>query len=67
MMAIRYLAVELYRWEKEVDRLIKALEEVPFEKKAEIEIKLKQAIAQRDEWRAKLEAKKEPPTYRKIF
>lgn len=63
-MAIRYLAVELYQWEKEVDRLKKACDGAPIEKKSELEFQLRQALARRNECRARLEAKKEPPPYR---
>jgi len=58
-MSIRMIAQELYRLLKEVERLEKELQEVPFEKQADLKDRLRKAKAERDRLRATLEGKKE--------
>lgn len=60
-MSIRYIAVELYRLERDVERLKKELENAPANKRDEIDLELKRAVAERDRYRDILESKKEKP------
>jgi uncharacterized protein (UPF0335 family) len=57
-MPIRMIAQELYRLLQEVERLEKELNNVPFEKQADIKDQLRKAKAERDRLRAILEGKK---------
>ena len=66
-MSIRYLAIELYRLEKKLDELQRRYKDADPAGKVELEIPIRQARAERDEIRARLEAKKDPPTYRTRF
>ena len=63
-MSIRYLAVELYRCERQVQDLEKKLAQLGHQaspERAGLEAKLFQARKERDHYKALLEAKKEPP------
>ena len=66
-MAIRYLAIELYRLEREVEDLRKKLNTAPPEARVGLEVQLRQTIRERDEMRSRLEDKKEKPTYTTKF
>ncbi|MFH1137732.1 MAG: hypothetical protein V1816_16820 [Pseudomonadota bacterium] len=66
-MSIRYLAQELYRLERAAGDLRKKLEQARPGEQAELEDKLRQVMAERNEWRAMLDAKKEPPTHKTTF
>lgn len=67
-MVLRQLALDLYRLEKEVAELTRKLAEVQTaEERMELEKRLRAATAERNELRGRLEAKKEPPTYRTTF
>lgn len=57
-MSLRALAQELYKLEREVDRLRHELEQAPPPRKDEIDLELLRAIAERDRLRAVLRAKK---------
>jgi hypothetical protein len=58
-MPIRMIAQALYRLLQEVERLEKELENVPFEKQADINDLLRKAKAERDRLRAILDGKKD--------
>jgi hypothetical protein len=63
-MSIRYLAVELYRCERQVQDLEKKLAQLGQQVSPErggLEAELFQARKERDHYKALLEAKKEPP------
>ena len=63
-MPIRYLAVELYRCERQVQELEKKLAQLgqpSSSERAGLEAELFQARKERDHYKALLEAKKEPP------
>jgi hypothetical protein len=64
-MAVRYLAQELYRLTKRVEELEAALaaadESAPLAARHRLETDLLAARAERDRFRARLEAKKEKP------
>jgi hypothetical protein len=63
-MPIRYLAVELYRCERQVQELEKKLAQLGQQAssvRAGLEAELFQARKERDHYKALLEAKKEPP------
>ena len=60
---IRYLARDLYRLEREVDELNRRLPEARPADRLDIELQLRRVTAERDEMRARLAAKKSPPTY----
>lgn len=54
-MSIRLLAQDLYRFQKEVERLEKDLAAAPIEKRAQIEEKLRKAKAERESLRRALD------------
>jgi hypothetical protein len=63
-MSIRYLAVELYRCERQVQELEKQLAQLGQQASPErmrLEAELFQAKKERDHYKALLDAKKEPP------
>jgi hypothetical protein len=63
-MSIRYLAVELYRCERQVQELEKNLAQLGHQaspERAGLEAQLFQVRKERDHYKALLEAKKEPP------
>jgi hypothetical protein len=64
-MSIRLIAKDLYRLQKEVDRLEQELKAAPTEKKVELEERLRKVRAERNRLRGMLEANKEPAPYRK--
>lgn len=64
-MSIRVIAKDLYRLEKEVERLEKKIATCPPEKREELEQALKEARAARDKARSALRGVKEHPPYRK--
>lgn len=64
-MSIRFIAKDLYRLQREVESLEKLLKTAPAEEKNDIENRLLRLRAERDHVRAVLEAKKEPPSYRR--
>ncbi|MFP3867403.1 MAG: hypothetical protein ACLFUU_04460 [Desulfobacteraceae bacterium] len=69
-MSIRYLAQELYRAERKVEQLNKALAALgagPSPERARLEAELFQARKERDHYKNLLEAKKEPPPWRTGF
>lgn len=64
-MSIRYLAAELYKWERKVSELEKKLAQLgPGPERQAVELELLQARKERDHFRSLLEAKKEPLPYR---
>lgn len=64
-MPIRLIARDLYRLQKEVEKLEDQLNNTPFEEKREMEDQLRKLKAERDRMRRILEGSKEPPSYRK--
>jgi len=64
-MSIRLIARDLYRLQKEVEKLEDQLNNTPFEEKREMENQLRKLKAERDRMRRILEGSKEPPSYRK--
>lgn len=58
-MSIRLLAQDLYRLIKEVEKLEKAVEAAPFEKKKSLEERLRKMKAERDYVRGLLDGRKE--------
>jgi hypothetical protein len=63
-MSIRYLAIELYRCERQVRELEEKLAQLGQQvspERGRLEVELFQAEKERDHYRALLEAKKEPP------
>ena len=66
-MSIRHLARELYRLEAEVEKLARKLESADWQDRPVLEMELLKARAERDHYRGLLEAKKEPPPYRKTY
>ncbi|MBN1102710.1 MAG: hypothetical protein JXL84_04760 [Deltaproteobacteria bacterium] len=64
-MSIREVARELYRLEREVEEMEGRLKDLPLQERGEWEDRLRKAGAERDRLRKVLEAKKEPPPYRK--
>jgi hypothetical protein len=64
-MSIRLIAKDLYRLEKDVEQLEKALQRSPAERRPELEVKLWKARAERDRMRRILEGSKEEPPYRR--
>ena len=65
-MAIRELARELYRLQKEVENLEKELASAPAGKREAIGQRLSKVKAERDRMRKVLEDKKERPPYRRL-
>lgn len=66
-MSIRALAQELYRMEREADDLRRELEHASPDLRDELELKLRKAVAYRNELRGRLKAKKDPPPYHRTF
>lgn len=64
-MSIRVIAKDLYRLQKEVERLEQELANCPPEKRAELQRALEEARSARDKARMTLEGAKETPPYRK--
>jgi len=64
-MSIREIARELYRLEREVEQIEHQLKGLSGEKRLETEDQLRRSKAERDQMRKILEAKKEPPPYKK--
>jgi hypothetical protein len=64
-MSIRIVAKELYRAEQELENLKKRLKLASPEDRNEVEARLRRLRAERDHLRGVLEAKKEPPPYRR--
>ncbi|MCJ7595160.1 MAG: hypothetical protein MUO52_10365 [Desulfobacterales bacterium] len=64
-MSIRLIARDLYRLQKEVEKLERALMEAPVDKRPELEEQLRKLMAERTRMQRMLEGAKEPPTYRK--
>jgi len=63
-MSIRFIARDLYRLERDVERIEALLKSAPSKEKSDIENRLYSLRAERNHLRALLEAKKEPPPYR---
>jgi len=63
-MSIRFIAKDLYRLERDVERLEALLKNTSSKEKDDIENRLYSLRAERNHLRALLEAKKEPPPYR---
>lgn len=63
-MSIQFIARDLYRLQRDVERLEALLKNAPSKEKRELENRLYSLRAERDHLRALLEAKKEPPPYR---
>ena len=59
-MSIRDLARELYRLERLVDELKTRIKSAGVEERPDLELELRQAVIERDRFRAILESKKEP-------
>lgn len=66
-MSIRELALELYRLERRVEELQSQVKEAAPEARDDLEFELRRVRAERDRLRGVLEAKKEPPPYRRSF
>jgi hypothetical protein len=64
-MSIRLIAKDLYRLEKEVEQLEKALRESPLVTRTGLEERLRKVRAERNRMRGILEGSKEQPPYRK--
>lgn len=64
-MSIRLIARDLYRLQKEVENLERALKEAPVDKRPDLEEQLRKLRAERTRMQRMLEGAKEPPTYRK--
>ena len=64
-MSIRLIARDLYRLQKEVENLERALMESPVDKRPDLEEQLRKLKAERTRMQRMLEGAKEPPTYRK--
>ncbi len=62
-MSIKLLAQELYRLIREVERLEREFDKTPFDKRAEIEDKLRKARAEKKRVHGMLEGRKDSPTY----
>jgi hypothetical protein len=60
-MSIRLLARDLYRVQQEVDRIERALQEAPFDRRSGLEDKLRQARAERARLRRVMEGQKDAP------
>ena len=63
-MSIRMLARDLYRLEREVEKLEKELDGAPLAQRAELKDRLRKLKADRNKLRRALEGSKEPPPYR---
>jgi hypothetical protein len=63
-MSIRLLARDLYRAQREVERLERALQEAPFDRRSELEDTLRQARAERTRLRRVMEGQKDVPSPR---
>lgn len=66
-MSIKMLAQELYRLEKEVEALQRKISQAAPEERDRLELELRKVKAVRDDYRGRLQAKKEPPPYRTGF
>ena len=64
-MSIRLLAKDLYRLQREVERLETELASAPLGKQEAIQIKLRQTRAERDRLRAALDGRKDSPRQRR--
>ena len=64
-MSIRIIAKDLYRLQKEAERLEQELSSCPFDKREELEKRLAEVRVERDKLRNALEGAKEQPPYRK--
>jgi hypothetical protein len=64
-MSIRLIARELYRLERDAETLESLLKNASPEERDDMEQRLRRLKAERDRLRAILEAKKEPPPYRR--
>jgi hypothetical protein len=64
-MSIRLIARDLYRLQKEVERLEKELADTPLSEQAPVKDQLRKRRAERDRLRGALEGAKEEPPYRK--
>ena len=56
-MSIKMLALDLYRCQKEVELLEKQLLDLPYDKRADLEDKLRRAKGQRDRLRHALDGR----------
>ena len=64
-MSVRLIAKDLYRLQREAEKLEKHLEFTPTGKRDDLEDQLCKVKAERDRIRHILEGAKEPPPYRK--
>jgi peptidoglycan hydrolase CwlO-like protein len=64
-MSLRMIALDLYRLQKEVDRLENQIKASPPVKREELQDKLRKAKAERDRVKRMLEGTKEDLPYRK--
>ena len=64
-MSIRLIAKDLYRLQREVERLQEELSTCPPDRKEELEKRLAEVKAERDRVRSALEGAKAQPPYRK--
>ncbi len=64
-MSIRIIAKDLYRLQKEAERLEQELSSCPSDKREELEKRLAEVRVERDKLRNALEGAKEQPPYRK--
>jgi len=64
-MSLRMIARDLYRLQREVDRLESELKACPAENREPLEEDLRKAKAERDRVKRMLEGTKETPPYRK--
>ena len=60
-MSIRLLAKDLYRIQQDVENLERELESAPWDQRAPIEAKLREARAERNRLRAALDGQKDTP------
>ena len=63
-MSIRLLARDLYRAQREVERLERALQETPIDRRSDLEDKLRQARAERVRLRRVMDGQKDAPSPR---
>jgi len=66
-MVLRALALELYRAQQAVHKLEDRLAKCPLAEQDQVRQELRQAKAERDQLKRLIEARKEPPPFRRNF
>lgn len=66
-MVLRALAIELYRAQQLVHKLEDRLVSCPLREQDDLRWKLQEARAERDQLRSLVDARKEPPPFRRNF